>query len=280
MGVFVGSEALRQGLLTRHQLRTHYRRVFPDVYAPKFSTLSLDDRTTAAWLWSHRQGVVTGLAASALHGARWIDDDIAIELNWPNHRAPTGIVTRNDSLLDNEIVCVRGLPVTSPVRTAFDLARRGPVDAAVARLDALARTTHFKADDVRDLAALHRHNRGVRRLDAVLDLVDAGAESPQETRLRLLLMRKFPRPSTQIPILRPDGYRRYYLDMGWDDINVGVEYDGEQHRTDQESYRRDIKRMEYIQSAGWLVVRVVAGDRPKEIVARVGAARASRAYRK
>ncbi|MGE2736444.1 DUF559 domain-containing protein [Mycolicibacterium vaccae] len=276
MGVFVGSEALRQGTLTRYELRAHYRRVFPDVYTAKFAELDLVDRVTAAWLWSNRRGVISGLAASALHGAKWVKPDATIELNWPNHRAPTGIVTRADSLLDDEIVSLRGMNVTTPVRTAFDLARSGPVGEAVARLDALAAATHFKIDDVRELAALHPRNRGITRLDGVLCLVDAGAASPQETRLRLLLMQRFPRPTTQIPVLSPDGYPRYYLDMGWEDIKVAVEYDGEHHRTDAVSYRKDIKRIEYIQSVGWIVVRVVAGDRPNQVLARVRRARASR----
>ena len=67
--VFVGSEALARGVLTRHELRTFYRRVLPDVYAPKRSVLTLEDRTVAAWLWSGREGVVKGLAASAMLAA-------------------------------------------------------------------------------------------------------------------------------------------------------------------------------------------------------------------
>ena len=64
--------------------------------------------------------------------------------------------------------------------------------------------------------------------------------------------------------------------MGWQDIMVAVEYDGEHHRKDTPSYRRDIVRLEYIQSIGWIVVRVVAGNRPREVVERVRRARALR----
>ena len=74
---------------------------------------------------------------------------------------------------------------------------------------------------------------------ACCDLVDEGAQSPKETWLRLLLIEAgFPRPQTQIPVLAPDGYPRYYLDMGWPEFMVAVEYDGEQHRTDTESVPR------------------------------------------
>ena len=273
----MGSEALESGALTRHELRTVYRRVLPDVYAPKRTELTLAQHATAAWLWSRREGVISGVAASALLSADWVDDDAVIELNWPNHRSPAGILTRNDTLLDGEVARVAGLPVTTPERTAFDLARRGPVSGAVARLDALARATHFKARDVEELAQRHPHVKGLRRVDRVLDLVDAGAESPKESWLRTMLISAgYRRPETQIPVLRADDYSRYYLDMGWEDIKVAVEYDGEHHRADPRAYRKDIERLDYLASVGWIIVRVVQGDRKYDILARVDRAIAAR----
>jgi very-short-patch-repair endonuclease len=67
--------------------------------------------------------------------------------------------------------------------------------------------------------------------------------------------------------------------MGWEDVKVAVEYDGEQHRNERAQYRWDIRRLEMLQRLGWVVVRVVAGDRPAEIVARVRAALARRPSR-
>ena len=272
----MGSEALASGVLTRHELRTFYRRLLPDVYAPKRMVLTLEDRTVAAWLWSKREGVVKGLAASAMLGAKWVDGDIPIELNWANHRPPTGVVTRNDTLLESEVVRHGAMAVTTPDRTAFDLGCRGPVGQAVARLDSLARATHFKVGDVQELALRHPHVKGLRQLDRVLDLVDAGAESPQETRIRLMLMDAgFPRPQTQIPVRAPDGLPRYYLDMGWEDVMVAVEYDG-RHHTNRPVYSRDIIRLEYVNAVGWTVVRVVAEHRRAEILHRVRQAWKSR----
>ena len=274
--VFVGSEALARGVLTRYELRTFYRRVLPDVYTAKRTVLTLEDRTVAAWLWSKREGVVKGLAASAKLGARWVDGDIPIELNWANHRPPTGVVTRNDTLLESEVVRHGAMAVTTPDRTAFDLGCRGPVGQAVARLDSLARATHFKVGDVQELALRHPHVKGLRQLDRLLDLVDAGAESPQETRIRLMLMDAgFPRPQTQIPVRAPDGLPRYYLDMGWEDVMVAVEYDG-RHHTNRPVYSRDIIRLEYVNAVGWTVVRVVAEHRRAEILHRVRQAWKSR----
>lgn len=275
-GPFRGSEALALGSLTRHDLRTNFCRVLPDVYALKPAELTLQQRAVAAWLWSGRRAVVSGVTASGLWGAQWVDAKV-VELNWPNHRAPPGVLTRNDTVLDDEIALIGGLPVTTVERTAFDLARRGTKVDAVARLDALARATHFKLEDVLDLSQRHPHVKGLRRVEEMLDSVDAGAESPKESWLRMMLIRNgYPRPATQIPVLGADGYPRYYLDMGWEDIKVAVEYDGEHHRKDDEAYRKDIIRMEYLASVGWIVVRVVKGQYKEQILRRVERAVRSR----
>jgi hypothetical protein len=208
-----------------------------------------------------------------MHGARWVGADVPIELNLPNNKPPAGVVTRNETLLAEEIVRLRGIPVTTSHRTAFDLARRGPVGRAVARLDALARATHFASEDVLAVAAKHPRVRGRRRVPDVLALVDEGAQSPKETWLRLLLVEAgFPRPRTQIPVFAPDGYPLYYLDMGWPELMVAVEYNGEQHRTDTGQYRGDVTRSEYIEALGWRRVRVLAGHRGPDIVRRVARA--------
>ena len=111
-----------------------------------------------------------------------------VELIYSNARVPHGVVTRDDLLFEQEIQRLNGLPVTTPERTAFDLGRRGRIGRAVERLDALARATDLKAPAVAELAARHGHARGLRQLETALDLVDAGAESPRQTALRLLLI--------------------------------------------------------------------------------------------
>jgi hypothetical protein len=267
--VFVGSEAIESGAVSRSDLRTYHRRVLPDVYGPRRDTLTLRERTTAAWLWSKREAVVTGLAASAIWGAKWVDDDTAIELNVANNRAPAGVVTRRDTLWHDEVAEVGGMAVTTVERTAFDLARRGSIGQAVARLDALARATHFTAADVQAVAGRHPHVKGLRRVDPVLDLVDAGAESPKETWLRLLLIEAgLPRPQTQIPVSGPDGYPPYRLDMGWEDAKIAVEYDGDDHR-ERGRFGRDLVRSEYLAHLRWTLIRVMADHRRSDIVRRV-----------
>jgi hypothetical protein len=267
---FIGTEALAAGDVSRHELRKYYRAILPNIYLEKRAEPSLRQRAMAAWLWSHRQAVIAGAVASAMHGAKWVDDKVTIELIWRNARAPRGVVTRDELLLSDESQRLDGLFVTTPERTAFDIGRRGTVGRAVARLDALAAATDFKVRDVAELAGNHRHTRGLRQLQRALDLVDGGAQSPKETWLRLLLIDAgFPRPRTQIPVLRTDGFPRYFIDMGWESIMLAVEYDGEQHWTDPCQFANDVERQEYLAKVGWTVIRVVSQHRPRDIVRRV-----------
>jgi very-short-patch-repair endonuclease len=157
-------------------------------------------------------------------------------------------------LIDDDEVCeVDGMRCTAAARTAYDFGRRLPLNTAVIRIDALLNATQVPLSRVEAVAQRYPGARNVRRLHSALALVDAGAESPPETRLRLLLVRaELPRPVTQIPV----GRRR--IDMGWPEYLVGVEYDGEQHWTDPDRYADDIERLEFLASRGWLIVRVSA----------------------
>lgn len=273
--VFIGSQAVAAGVVTKYQLSKNYQRLLPDLYAPK-GDLSLDDWIYATWKWSKGRGVITGLAAAAWHGAKWVDIGTPIEINVDNTKPPRTVITRNETLLDDEVVTRRGIPVTTVPRTVFDLARRDAEDKAIARLDALAQATRFDHADVLEVARRHPGLRGSARVPKLLNRVDAGAESPQETKLRLVLVAAgFPRPQTQISVPRPNG-RRYFLDMGWPELMVAVEYDGQHHRTDRLSFTADVARAEYLASLGWIVIRVLADHRQRDIIERVRRARLSR----
>jgi hypothetical protein len=267
--LIVGSQARQASAVSEYELRRRYVRMHRDIYVPKGYSPDLVDVIDGAWLRSGRRGVVAGTAASALHGASWIDDDLVVELIWKNTRPPKGIIARAERVEPDEITTRHCIAVTTAARTAFDLGRHLPRCEALIRLDAVKRATSVSNDDVLEIAQRYKGARRIRQLLELLPLVDGGAASPQETRLRLLYLDAgFPRPATQIPVFKRGWEVLRSLDMGWEEFKVASEYDGDQHRTNRAQYVKDQRLMPEVARLGWDVIRVIKEDHDQEILDR------------
>jgi hypothetical protein len=270
---FLGSAALAAGTLTRHTLRTRYRAMHHDVYIAKDADITAVLRAKACWLRSRGHGVLAGFSAAALHGARWIDANLPATIIDTNRRRTPGITVWADEINDDETCLIEGMRVTTPARTALDVARRYPVDAAVVAIDALMRATRLKVPAIEAQARRYPGRRGLKRALMALDLVDPGAESPPETRLRLLIVRAgFPRPQTQLRVYDQYGALIGEVDMGWRELKIAVEYEGDHHRTSRRVFHKDIKRVDALLEQGWIVIRVTSVDTEGGIIRRIEAA--------
>lgn len=213
---------------------------------------------------------LAGMSAAAILGTKWLNPVKPAEIIRTDRRTPAGMVVHSWALGPAETCTVAGMELTNPARTAFDLGRSYPLELAVPLVDALLNATNIKPADVLLVADSHPGARGVARLRSVLPLLDGGAESPQESRLRLVLVRGgLPTPETQIE------FRDLHIrvDMGWREWKVAVEYDGVQHWTDRRQRSWDIDRIALLEEAGWGVVRVSAEmmSRPQIIIESVKA---------
>jgi hypothetical protein len=249
-----------------------------DVYVAKDTEISAVLRAKACWLRARGHGVLAGFSASALHGTRWIDATAPAAIIDTNRRRTPGVSSWASAIDDDEVCVIEGMRLTTPARTAVDLACRYPIDTAVTAIDALARATRLKLPDIESAASRHAGRRGIKQARAALDLVDPGAESPRETWLRLLLVRAgFPRPDTQIRVYDEYGALIGEIDMGWPDLKIAVEYEGDHHRTNRSQFNKDIRRVDALIEQGWIVIRVTALDTQAVVIGRVAAARARRA---
>ncbi|SLF53557.1 cullin, a subunit of E3 ubiquitin ligase [Mycobacteroides abscessus subsp. bolletii] len=271
----IRSEALTNRVITGYALR-RFTALYPGIYVPTDAQITPHKRAEAAWLWSRRKGTIAGVSAAALHGTKWLPQQGPAVLIHTNRRAPRDITLWSDSLPEGERMFVEGLPVTTPARTAFDIGRRTPVDLAVQHLDALMNATGVSRIDIETVATHHRGARGLHHLTKVLDLVDGGAESPWETRTRLIVVRAgFPAPQTQLVVRNRFGDFVARLDMGWADRKVGIEFDGAQHWTSAQQRTRDIDRSTELADEGWRIIRVssdMVRHRSGTILARVAEA--------
>ncbi|MDT5020045.1 MAG: hypothetical protein QOI33_569 [Mycobacterium sp.] len=281
---FLGSEVLAGKALPERAMRALYDPVYPGVYAPSGIDLTATQRAEAAWLWSRRKAAVSGHSAAALLGARWVDAALDAELTHANRHPPAGITVHSETLLPDEMCQVGDIVVTNPARTAFDIGRRVSSRLrAVQQLDALANATDVKDVDVEAVMSRHPGARGVVMLRRVLPLVDGGAESPQETRARLALTDAgLPAPRTQIVVRDEHGDFVARIDMGYEELRVGIEYDGPQHWTSAEQRARDIDRYSALLDLGWVIVRVsseLLRYRQATFIARVVAAMQAAGWR-
>jgi very-short-patch-repair endonuclease len=271
---FRGSEAVAAGLVTRGVLRGgRYRRLFPDVYVPATLAADLEVRSRAAFVWARRYGgVLGGYSSAELLAAQCAPADAPAEVVLPGaqHRpAPAGLLVRRENLAEPERQECRAVMLTTPVRTAYDLARRGSLADAVAAVDALAGRFGFAPDKI--LALGPPRARGRARLPRVVSLSDPRSESVMESRLRLILvLGGLPPPAVQYRV--PGS--RMTVDLAYPEATIAIEYEGIDHFT---PYRvvRDTRRYTRLVDLGWRVYRYFAADverHAERIVTEVGRA--------
>ncbi|MDG5769763.1 hypothetical protein P5W04_22320 [Mycobacteroides abscessus subsp. abscessus] len=268
MQPFIGSAAIRRGELTRRRLARDFVALYRDVYVRRDLEMTARIRAQAAWLSTG--ATLVGTSAAAVLGTKWLNPNGPAEIIRADRRAPAGIVVHSWTLEPTETCTIAGMDVTTPARTAFDLGRSYRSDLAVPLVDALLNATNIKPADVLAVADAHPGARGVARLRSMLPMFDGGAESPQESRLRLLLFRGgLPTPETQLE------FRDLHIrvDMGWREWKVAVEYDGVQHWANRRQRSWDIDRIALLEEVGWSMVRVSAEmmSRPHIIVERARA---------
>ncbi len=261
-GVFRGSAAVDRGLLTPNQLRGRaWRRLFEDVYIHVDRPVSHALCARAAAAMVVPGSVVTGRSAAVLWGVDLAGNEDEVELTVPptcHPRRVPGVRVRRAHLPAESIERRRGVPVTTAAATAVRLAGALRDDDAVVAVDQLIATGVVGLEPVRVLAAVAR-GRGSARARAVCALADGRAESPQETRLRLLIGRStVPAPVAQFTV-RHEGRFVARVDFAWPDHKLALEYDGHWH-AEPGQFAKDRQRLNELRAAGWQVIHVTAAD--------------------
>lgn len=277
--IFRGSWAVARGVLTKGQLRgPTWQRLFPDVYVHHAVPVTHALRARAAAAVLVPGSVVTGCSAAVLWGVDLVDVMDDVELTRPPDGHPVrvpGVRMRRALLPDGAVCTRRGVRTTTPEWTAVMLAAQLPGDEGVIAVDRLVQSGVVELSSVRRCAA-DRTGRGSRRAQAVCALADGLAESPQETRLRLLVHRStLPRPVAQHRVVHAGSFVAR-VDFGWPEHRVALEYDGLWH-ADPSQLPKDRQRLNRLSAAGWRIVFVTAADlhHPAQLLARIADALAA-----
>jgi hypothetical protein len=169
-------------------------------------------------------------------------------------------------LYSDEVTTVERISVTTPERTWLDMAEMLSADELVAMGDSCVRVPRADFEDrdmplctLADLQRMidrHRGKRGLRKAKEAIKLIRVGSDSPQETLLRLALVRAgLPEPELNVAIIGDDGLRHHEPDLSYRKYRIGIEYEGE-HHGDEVQIVRDIARSECYGMLGWTEVRI------------------------
>jgi very-short-patch-repair endonuclease len=176
-----------------------------------------------------------------------------------------GVRGHRGQFFDDEITTLHGLYITTRIRTWLDCCRKMTIEEITVVADHLLRIPRpeFEGregpfatiEDLGEMLDRHKGTPGIRKARLALEQARVGADSAQETRLRLALLNAgLPEPELNVRTELGAGVVRE-PDLSYPELRVAVEYDGEVH-SDPARIVKDIAREEDFIRAGWLLVRL------------------------
>jgi very-short-patch-repair endonuclease len=225
------------------------------------STVSHEQRLMAAVLDAGRDAVVSFRAACWLHDYDGVKQG-PIEITVPPGRRVVrdNVIVHVSDLPESDVVHRRGFPVTSPLRTAIDMAQFQDRRVLEHVVDSVLRTPGVEELDLRRrLAEIRGQGRGgVVLLDKVLDGLPAGG-------LHTVLERAFFRIVRGLHLAEPRtqavfhvGGRCRRVDFLWDDLVVEVS--GHRTHSSRNQRREDAERQRALVTGGLRVVEFTSDE--------------------
>ncbi|MDQ1706615.1 MAG: hypothetical protein QOF18_2981 [Frankiaceae bacterium] len=207
--------------------------------------------------------------AAVAHEFAWLPDawgsvDVPISVNVDRddvtRSARRGLDRRIAALPPEDIALWKGLRITTPARTAVDLARYESHAVALPVLDWLLTQQICSREEL--LAVLDRMVRvpHVRRARQRVELARCGVASPRETHTRLhILGAGLPEPDVNLLIV-VNGLVIAQGDLGYWRWLIWIEYDGEEFHLGRRMSGDDQSKDRWLKARGWDVYRITNRD--------------------
>ena len=229
-------------------------------------------KLAAAELRLPAQAAFSGLTAAWLHGLD-VEPCDPIEITIPKEAGVSGragLAVRQSPL--KEVTVVDGIRATPPLRTVGEICSRLRLMDAVVIADMALHAGLVTIAQLVSWTNGHAGHRGIKNLRQVIEFAEPAAESPMESRLRMVLvLGGLPRPHAQVEIFDLHGEFAGRTDLYYEDRQLGIEYDGATHR---DNLVEDNRRQNRLLNAGVTLLRFTAADlrdRPQSVVAQVRA---------
>jgi very-short-patch-repair endonuclease len=261
-GVFIASDAIAEGAITRKQLRLlGYRRLVQGVYADPGIALDHRLRCTGVALLLPRGTAIGGHSAAAWYGAPFagVNDPVTVlrpaGVRWAG---PRGVRVHQTVLAPGDVTTVDDVPISSPLQTAWDVAALEPLGTGVAALDAMVRTGCVSMNALAARLEGSAGDWGITKVRRAFELVDPRAESSPESKVRVALVLAGLAPVPQFRVLHRGEFVAR-VDFAWPEAKLVVEYEGAHHFS-AERIIEDDQRYAALIAAGWRIIRLYAPD--------------------
>jgi len=264
--------------IKRRLVSARWERILPRVYAIAGSTASWRRALLAACLWAGRSTVVSHRGAGCFWGFDEFDTRIVEISTVAKVRSRTGIIVHHVPNFGRaDVTVVEGIPITSPLRTIFDLCAVTDADQAEFALeDALRRrmTSVQRCHVLLDRLGGH----GVAGTAAFRKLMEVRGRGyvPTASILEVCMARIFTRckldtPVRQHAVVRPSG-QVAYIDFAFAAIKLGIEVDGYESHARRNRWQHDMHRENDLKALGWTILHFSWEDvqhRPDMVVAQI-----------
>lgn len=177
-----------------------------------------------------------------------------------HHVRRSGFRCRRRATPSVDVTELHGFAVTTPQRTFVDVADRLSVPRLVAVGDDFLRRGLMSERDVLRVIDRCSGQRGIKSARRAAEMLDPRAESPRESMMRALLVEGgYPCPIPQFEVRDSVGRFIARIDLGYPDLKIAFEYDGEHHLS-RERQAKDAWRRNALAAEDWHEVTVVAED--------------------
>lgn len=198
-----------------------------------------------------RAALSCGSAATLWEFYRYWDEPFEVTVAGSCRRRPGIRIHRSRMLLRRDVTIQLGMRVTSPARTALDIAP-SLTDKRLTRVinDGL-RGPHLHLDDLADVLGRNPIHPGTRRLRRFVEDPRAPTNSPLEDDFVAFARRYgLPEPVTNTYLFG------YEIDVLYPEERVIVEVDSYGFHSDRDSFERDRERDVVMLAADYLTVRI------------------------
>lgn len=264
-GVFTWSEASARYGAERVRWWVHtgaWVRLDHGLYASADLNTGLRQRLQALALAGRDELVVIRESAALMHGFGVLRSDV---VHLSGSRAKTartrpGVQVHGYDIPARDVTMAGAIAVSTPARTAVDLARFAPRLDAIAAVDAALHVGACTPQELTEQIERQGRARGIVQAREIVRYADGRAESPMESRLRLRVIDgKLPPPEVQYWVCDDRGRPIYRLDLAWPEYLLGLEYDGIDH-LDKPRQRSDLERRGWLLEQGWRLLSVTDRD--------------------